>query len=86
MLANFVVNFLNTLLFTKLYYYKLLKIWGAKSIVGPPPPQRKFGGPVTLVSTGSGPHAPSIITLIQYIAQNHLNWIAEPKYFEKKLK
>ena len=36
MLANFVVNFLNTSLFTKLLLLKTSQILGAKIIVGPP--------------------------------------------------
>ena len=69
MFANFVVNFLNTRtsLFTKLldYYYKLLKIWGgAKSIVGPP--NESWGGAVTLISTGSGPHGATQHLLYEY--------------------
>ena len=41
--------------------YKLFKIGGgAKSIVGPPPQTKIWGGPVPLVSTGSGPHAPFV--------------------------
>ena len=67
MIANFVVNFHYLLNY---YYYKLLKFFffcflffvffggGAKIIVGSLHPQRKlWGGPVPLVSTGSGPHA-----------------------------
>ena len=53
MLANFGVNILNTSLFTKLLLLLTSQIWGAKIIVGTQP---KIGGPVTLVSTGSGPH------------------------------
>ena len=35
---------------------------GAKTIVGPHP-KRKFGGPVPLVSTGSGPHGTFVLNV-----------------------
>ena len=43
--------------------YKPFKIFGgAECIVGPL--KRKFGGPVPLVSTGSGPHATAPINVV----------------------
>ena len=56
MLANFVVNLLNTSLFTKLLLLLTSQILrGPKSLLDSQP---KIWGPVTLVSTGSGPHEP----------------------------
>ena len=56
MLANFVVDFLNTSLFTKLLLLNFSN-WGGQNHCWPPPPPRKLGGgAVPLVSTGSGPH------------------------------
>ena len=55
MLANLVVNFLNTSLFTKLRLLQSSQMFfGAKINVGPS--LKIGGGAVTLVSTGSGPH------------------------------
>ena len=55
MIANFVVNFLNTWLFTKLLLLTSQNLGGPNALLAPPP-TKIGGGAVTLVSTGSGPH------------------------------